>query len=698
MESEFDDLTKKWIVSLSKTGISGKRPLSQRSDESMEDVLGEPVSKKARIEALANSFANDDDAKDDIANDDVNGNDDDESQGTESTADRMDEDAPSHLSNEMNEFTKSTESAEPTESAKFNESTRESKSRHFGPTYFTMIRYEQPEDLTISQNRYLIAREIPRAHSDAMLFQNLFDSIIGHKCTVDIQLFHNRHHSKLAGFGLFYFERLFELNIILQASRAKKLIFESPGSGETTSLKFECALCGIKVQFEKQLEIHKNGRRHRENLERMRLQKGTAPLMHSNRNRGESSRLNANIVLHQPPIRNSRDWMRLWTPSEIAELGTDDKLEGKTNLIRISNLHWKCTLRHIEHVLNALYLETNPNKIDMKSANDLDPRWMKLLEDNKGYPRGVALVMLKSPKMAKYCIDQYNGRRLLGRKMVMEYSSFKVDTKLATFRRPKYDSRCRLDAEQGTISRVLLSNLKAACTEKDVIKFVERTMGEMVQDVIKFVVKDVHLLHNVQRRCGGKCYVQFSSVLSAQQFMECLEQKDKEHGVWMSHRSVEAKYEDRETVKDRKELADRTKQLMVSNFSFKATEEALKRIVGGNPESVEIVVDLEGCPTGDAILDYKTSKEASTAYTRWMRAIERGSKKILSCDRRALKLTFYQRKQANTKRKKKEEKKEKEEEEEEEEEGDTAKKARKKKKLKTPEEKEAEEMARLLEF
>merc|ERR1712130_644520 len=122
--------------------------------------------------------------------------------------------------------------------------------------------------------------------------------------------------------------------------------------------------------------------------------------------------------MHRPSnASRGEDRSALWSPSEIEELKTDSTLKGKTNLIRISNLHWKCTLRHLDYIFHSLGTECG------LKAEDADPRWLRILEDDKGYPRGVALVMFRSLKVATKMVDHCNGRRLMGRRMVMEFSS-----------------------------------------------------------------------------------------------------------------------------------------------------------------------------------------------------------------------------------------------------------------------------------
>ena len=196
--------------------------------------------------------------------------------------------------------------------------------------------------------------------------------------------------------------------------------------------------------------------------------------------------------MHRPLDLSER--AHLWTPSEIPELAVDAALEGKSALLRISNLHWKCTLHHIDRLL----LLDGQCAAKRTKDIDLDPRWLRILEDDGGYPRGVALVLFKNGKSARFVVEHFNGRRLLGRAVVMEYSSYQVPHGR---RRPKYDVRQRFAAKQGTVSRVLLSNLKGDCTAKDIEQFLEKTMKEKWGND-EHRVLDVHLLHNLQRVCG----------------------------------------------------------------------------------------------------------------------------------------------------------------------------------------------------
>ena len=40
--------------------------------------------------------------------------------------------------------------------------------------------------------------------------------------------------------------------------------------------------------------------------------------------------------------------------------------------------------------------------------DNFEPRWMKICEDNNGYPKGTALVMMKSNEIANQCIEFFD--------------------------------------------------------------------------------------------------------------------------------------------------------------------------------------------------------------------------------------------------------------------------------------------------
>merc|ERR1719242_1002078 len=346
--------------SLSKTQNTSKRPRPVNSDENKKDQddLKEPPTKKARVTPSQSPHSDD----------------------TEDTEPEMTE-AKEPLSETV---TAESSQQQKSKNSKSPKTSTPRRIPHFGPKYFSSIRFQQPDDVDLDTEHYLIARNLSRKYCDAMTLKDLFTKILDHECIVDIQLFHNRHHSKSLGFGLFYFKDSSDLTQILEASDEKRLCLES----STASRGFSCALCGVHTPSEAQLEVHRNGKRHREKVEKRKLQKGVSLINPALKIDDDS------ITMHRPSSSLGEDRNALWSPSEIEELGTDSTLKGKTNLIRISNLHWKCTLRHLDYIFRSLGTECG------LKAEDVDPRWLRILEDDKGYPRGVALVMFRSLKVA----------------------------------------------------------------------------------------------------------------------------------------------------------------------------------------------------------------------------------------------------------------------------------------------------------
>jgi len=616
----------------------GKRLHSLK--RSADDLDGQPAAKRARLASQTM------DGVDEIFSDDLAGDGDDGGYGDRDGDGDYEMEPPlkSKPKHGVKTEGKSNEKSKGKSNDKTNDKTN-GKSRgkkgfkHFGSTYFQMITFEQPHSLNLDTAHCLYTLNLPRDHFDAALFQKMIDEIVGSKCSVDIQLYHNRHRGKALGFGLFYFEKRSDAMLLIKASNEKRLVLKPTTAEKAEKAKerkeFLCTLCAVKSSSRKALRKHKKGKKHQEQLKAKRLAKGVGAVSKTTIITTSAAEETHHIVMRWA---TGKDTKKLWTPITCPEMETDHKLEGQTPFVLISNLHWKCTLHHVEHVLNDLCSRFSPRKMD------LDPRWMKLLEDEEGYPRGIVLVMFRNTQTAKHCVDEYNGKRLLGRKMVMEYSTWRKGENIMQLeRRPKYDVRHRNDAASGMVSRVLLSNIKADCTQTNVEKYIEsvmKTQWGVRKPEKPYPVVDVHLLHNLRRVCGGRCFVTFDSAKSAGQFMETVEDPLGE-GNWMHNRSVVAKWAEKREPKDRSHLYNRTPFLLVGNFTARATEKDLMRMVNGNPEALEILVDDQGFTTGRALVRYKSPKEAASAYDRWMRSKEMGHKKQMFKDRRPLTIEFF---------------------------------------------------------
>ena len=62
---------------------------------------------------------------------------------------------------------------------------------------------------------------------------------------------------------------------------------------------------------------------------------------------------------------------------------TDATLKGKSRMLKLSNLHWKCTMRHVHSLFNDL-AENGDTEADDDTKMDFNPRWIRICEDKNG--------------------------------------------------------------------------------------------------------------------------------------------------------------------------------------------------------------------------------------------------------------------------------------------------------------------------
>eukprot|EP01083_Nonionella_stella_P035945 98056_1 len=284
---------------------------------------------------------------------------------------------------------------------------------------------------------------------------------------------------------------------------------------------------------------------------------------------------------------------------------TDTALKGETTLIKISNLHWKTTLLHLHTLFNSL----NPSAeaADSDQKQDFDPRWMKIMEDKNGFPKCQSLVMLQDTKHAVDAVEQLQGRKVLGRKLKLEYSSYVHEGSLLT----KYNED---NLQLGGVShKLLLSNIKQSVKRSDVIKFLKVHVTSKDNNVDE-MVKDVYLMHNVNRICGGKCFVEFDTVENAKMCLDLLQFKP------LCDRTVLVEYghihNDHEEERGGEGLRGQTNRLFMSNLAWDVKEKDIKRFFGKKVviNSVYFNVTAKGFPKGSAFITFQGFDVASKAF------------------------------------------------------------------------------------
>ena len=209
---------------------------------------------------------------------------------------------------------------------------------------------------------------------------------------------------------------------------------------------------------------------------------------------------------------------------------------------------------------------------------------------------------------AMHSAEQLSGKRLLGRALDVEYSSYSHEEAVNLRLLHPFDAdNLRL---AGVSTKLLLSNLKQAARTSDVRKFLQAHLaGDGLQHV-----RDVYVVHNLVKVCAGKCFVEFADAEQAQRALSAL------HLKLLLQRSVCCEYGH---VKDEKhdeghdeDLRGRTKRLFMSNLAWDTEEKHVKRLFGSKLriESVHLNVAGNGFPTGSCFVRCESAEAAAKAH------------------------------------------------------------------------------------
>lgn len=316
---------------------------------------------------------------------------------------------------------------------------------------------------------------------------------------------------------------------------------------------------------------------------------------------------------------------------------TDINLKGIAKIIKISNLHWKTTIFH----LNQLFINLNNSNndeakkeeenednhhededIDIKSSEkrvaDITPRWIRIMEDKNGFPKCQALVMLNHAKDAIYCVDKLSGdnTKLLGRKPVFEYSCYMHNGEPFS----KYNTNNMMLG--GVTKKLLLSNIRQSVIVNDIAKLLKSVIDEQEDDKGKYdeIIKDIYLFHNTLRVSGGKCFVTFNTKENAEKYWEILQFKqlcDRTLIVEYGHLKFE-----RDNINENSlGLKDKTNRLFMTNLVWDIRDKDIYRFFGAQNDNDKIKsiyynVSPTGFPKGSAFITFATNEIASAAFDK----------------------------------------------------------------------------------
>ena len=300
----------------------------------------------------------------------------------------------------------------------------------------------------------------------------------------------------------------------------------------------------------------------------------------------------------------------------------DNSLKGETNMIRVSNLHWKTTLKHLNKLFLSIKNKVDKTLIDKKKIkhnnennnendntsktdnkedesnidemlNDFEPRWMKICEDNNGYPKGIALVMMKSNEIANQCIEFFQNIKndkycwILGRRLSFDCSKYKREIN---------DSFSRFDklnlSRKDLTSRIMIENLRHDLTRNEILKFLKNYQngGDKNKNKNKnknkdksnnktcFRVKDIYLFQNMENTVPGYCFIDFFDEKDASIAQNIL------YLQWLKGRSIvteftNTKNEENESVNE--SLRGKTKRLFISNIPWHTDENSIRDFFSG---------------------------------------------------------------------------------------------------------------------
>lgn len=294
---------------------------------------------------------------------------------------------------------------------------------------------------------------------------------------------------------------------------------------------------------------------------------------------------------------------------------TDITLKGSSNIIKISNLHWKTTLFHLYQLFNSSILNDDESENENEKKRDLDPRWIRIMEDKNGFPKCQALIMLNNPQNVIYCIDKLTttNYKLFGRKLKFEYSSYQHQGELLT----KYDENNLQLA--GYTKKLLLKNIKQSVKTSDIVKFLKKYIGDNDNEYEE-IVNDVYLIHNLNKVCGGKCFITFNNVENAQKYFDILQWKQ------LCHRTIIVEYghihnqfeQENFNINNIEKLKGKTNRLFITNLSWDVKEKDIYRFFGNKVKINEIYFNVtsNGYPKGSAFITFESNEIALKAYNK----------------------------------------------------------------------------------
>ena len=167
----------------------------------------------------------------------------------------------------------------------------------------------------------------------------------------------------------------------------------------------------LEVKTDGKIDIHLRHNRHKPSVAGLAFiyfeNKSDASYILQLSNQGQLKTSTGNRTLRCRWRENDRD-----VYSNIYQ--TDIKSKGITKVIKISNLHWKTTILHLNQIFLNLKNSKSISNGDESKENkrDLTPRWIRILEDRNGFPKCQALVALNHPDDVIYCVDKFNEKNL----------------------------------------------------------------------------------------------------------------------------------------------------------------------------------------------------------------------------------------------------------------------------------------------
>ena len=273
---------------------------------------------------------------------------------------------------------------------------------------------------------------------------------------------------------------------------------------------------------------------------------------------------------------------------------TDDEQKGKTKMVKLSNLHWKTTLLHL-------------HKMFVSVSADFEPHFLRILEDKNGFPKGQALALLADANCASMAVEKLSNCELLGRELKIEHSSFAYDGPLF----------CKFNADTAELSgvskKLLLSNLKQSVKRSDIVNFLRANAFE--NDCVDEVVTDIHLIHNLNKVCAGKCFLEFDNAQIAKKYVDALNMKQ------LCHRTVVAEFghlRNEKAVENGQSLKGKTNRIFMSNLVWNCTEKDVRRLIGSKAKikNVYFNVTRNGFPTGSAFVTFESFECAARAVNK----------------------------------------------------------------------------------